>query len=204
MPRRNGTSSATAKTRQHAQKGRFLVARAGTLVYEASRQMSCVPVTAENRRAEEAQADVRRRFLRLDGLCEYCETRAASTLDHFEPLVRDQTPTPFCNDIWNCVPCCKECNSSKGGRSFDVWFASDSAFNPCRLLDQDDSRRLWVKFSSYDVMFRSRCRRKSYDMEEWRQIREKIVVFLNDLQRQVETMVIYDIASAEKKMSACV
>lgn len=48
-------------------------------------------------------------------LCSYCGNRA-TTIDHVVPLVRGGT-----NSEGNLAPCCKSCNSRKGGRMVIEW-----------------------------------------------------------------------------------
>lgn len=192
-----------------------IVNRRGTLLYEAAKHVS-FPALASPPTDDADDRRLRRQLLRLDGRCEYCETRPATTTDHFEPLVRDRAPTPFCNDLWNSIPCCKECNSSKGGRSYDAWFASRCRYNPCSSSktgadgdrDDDDDEtdenedggerrrtregggisRLRVKFAMYDVAFRARSCRKRVDAEAWGSVRARVDAFLESLQAQVERL----------------
>lgn len=49
--------------------------------------------------------------------CVYCE-RQAQTWDHLENLVKDGKLNGYGHQIGNLVPCCRDCNSQKGGKSF--------------------------------------------------------------------------------------
>ena len=49
--------------------------------------------------------------------CVYCE-RLAQTWDHLENLVKDGQLNGYGHQIRNLVPCCRDCNSQKGGRPF--------------------------------------------------------------------------------------
>ncbi|MEG1566967.1 MAG: HNH endonuclease signature motif containing protein [Anaerovoracaceae bacterium] len=66
-----------------------------------------------------------------DGQCAYC-LRTANSTDHFRPLVKDGLPNGYITDIHNLVPCCFDCNSSKGKKDWDDWYLSDK--NKTRLL----------------------------------------------------------------------
>ena len=55
------------------------------------------------------------RWKRQGKTCAYCPA-AADTIDHVVPLVRGGT-----NYEGNLVPCCKPCNSRKGGRTVVEW-----------------------------------------------------------------------------------
>lgn len=55
-------------------------------------------------------------LIRDKSKCVYCGDAATST-DHFRALMRPKgTPSGFCDDLWNRVPCCIICNSSKGNK----------------------------------------------------------------------------------------
>lgn len=60
-----------------------------------------------------------------EGQCAYCLKDRASTGDHLRPLIKDKLPTGYLTNISNIVPCCSECNSSKGGKDFEVWYKSN-------------------------------------------------------------------------------
>jgi len=47
----------------------------------------------------------------FQGRCAYCDSDAAFTIDHFQPMALDG-PT----SIENCLPCCQFCNQLKGAR----------------------------------------------------------------------------------------
>lgn len=49
--------------------------------------------------------------------CVYCE-RLAQTWDHLENLVKDGQLNGYGHQIGNLVPCCRDCNSQKGGKPF--------------------------------------------------------------------------------------
>lgn len=49
--------------------------------------------------------------------CIYCG-KLAQTWDHLENLVRDGKLNGYGHQIGNLVPCCRDCNSEKGGKPF--------------------------------------------------------------------------------------
>ena len=49
--------------------------------------------------------------------CVYCEG-LAQTWDHLENLVKKEELNGFGHQIGNLVPCCRDCNSQKGGKPF--------------------------------------------------------------------------------------
>ena len=55
--------------------------------------------------------------------CGYCMRMGeGKTVDHINPLVIDSMPSGFITDINNLIPCCKDCNSKKGGKLFKKWY----------------------------------------------------------------------------------
>ena len=167
---------------------RLIASRKSTIIHEVCRQLAGCEESGD---LDDNDSKLRESLLNFDGRCEYCETRAAVTVDHFHPLVRDKKPTGYCNDAWNSVPCCKECNSSKGGKTFDEWFASTtSAYNPCFGATEDKKEtveRTWDKFKAYDAAFRTRATRSpSLDEEWWSYTVKEIDTFLGKLQARVD------------------
>ena len=52
--------------------------------------------------------------------CVYCQG-VAETWDHLVGLVKKGQLRGYGHQIGNLVPCCRECNSSKGGKEFRVF-----------------------------------------------------------------------------------
>lgn len=68
------------------------------------------------KRIEAALVDLgQMNFRRLD--CVYCGM-LAQTWDHLENLVENGELRGYGHQIGNLVPCCKDCNSKKGGKPF--------------------------------------------------------------------------------------
>jgi hypothetical protein len=53
-----------------------------------------------------------------DLVCVYCNKHPAETWDHVFGLVRDQQFSGFGHTVGNLLPCCKQCNSSKGNKNW--------------------------------------------------------------------------------------
>lgn len=56
-----------------------------------------------------------------DNKCAYCG-QSANTTDHIHPLVNGSNASGDITEIYNLIPCCATCNSSKGGESFVDWY----------------------------------------------------------------------------------
>lgn len=53
--------------------------------------------------------------------CAYCG-QPANSADHIHPLVTGSVASGSITEIYNLVPCCATCNSSKGGEDFAHWY----------------------------------------------------------------------------------
>lgn len=65
--------------------------------------------------------------------CVYCES-LAQTWDHLENLVKGGKLNGYGHQIGNLVPCCRDCNSQKGGKPF-----RDFVNGNARLTDEEKS-----------------------------------------------------------------
>jgi 5-methylcytosine-specific restriction endonuclease McrA len=62
--------------------------------------------------------------------CAYCGRAGKMTKDHIIPRHYGGGDTVF-----NIIPACQHCNSSKGKKSFERWFRSRSFYNPLREFE---------------------------------------------------------------------
>lgn len=147
----------------------FIRNRISTLKNEVSKCLAKVPIPVED-------IDLHKRceLLHLDKICEYCRKERASTLDHFNPLIRDGQPTPFCTDIWNSVPCCPTCNSSKGNRNAVEWLSGTATRNPCGNLDENSRSEIIRKWEEYALACQKNCIKKRVD-DAWFSVVDKIL-----------------------------
>ena len=72
-------------------------------------------------------------------------------------------PTDACNDIWNIIPCCTTCNSSKGGKLFNDWIKSKSAKNPFKRMNSSKKNKIINKIQKFDNISINNRYYKSYD-----------------------------------------
>lgn len=57
--------------------------------------------------------------------CVYCE-RPAQTWDHLENLVKNGKLNGYGHQVGNLVPCCRDCNSQKGGKPFRAFINANA------------------------------------------------------------------------------
>jgi hypothetical protein len=103
--------------------------------------------------------------LNLNGLCEYCEIRAAGKGygDHFYAVIVGKRQTVYCSDLWNSIPCCATCNSSKGNKSWKAWLTGTVSGNPLLEKTPAERERILKKFQRYDDVMLRRCQKKVVD-----------------------------------------
>lgn len=67
-----------------------------------------------------------------DYCCAYCSMKIQNHIHKFkdgfrkEDFAKEHVDDEGYNDVRNCVPSCKSCNSQKGSYDFDVWYCSDN------------------------------------------------------------------------------
>lgn len=68
--------------------------------------------------------ELRQRLKDFDNACAYCGKAEQITLDHFIPISKGGT-----DSLWNIVPACHSCNSSKNASLAQDWYPRQSFFN---------------------------------------------------------------------------
>lgn len=71
-----------------------------------------------------------------DHRCAYCGAKATSA-DHIHPLVDNCEASGNITEIYNLIPCCASCNSSKGNKAFDVWYSDPETISRIQSLTSD-------------------------------------------------------------------
>jgi len=86
--------------------------------------------------------------------CAYCGA-PHTEWDHFFNLVQDKEPTGFISEIWNLVPSCSKCNSSKGSQYWEAWMRSDAKLSPKSRGIKDLEERI-RRLKSYEALTKTR------------------------------------------------
>ena len=82
----------------------------------------------------------------LDDLrCVYCDT-VAETWDHLVGLVKNSELNGYGHQIGNLVPCCRDCNSSKGNKDWRVFLRS-------RITDLVELKRVEQALETYLIKY---------------------------------------------------
>ena len=76
------------------------------------------------------------------GLCAYCRSARATTLDHIKPRCKGGS-----NLRSNLVPACVTCNHSKGSENWLIWYQRQEFYNKIaeELIDE------WIANKYYDL-----------------------------------------------------
>lgn len=73
------------------------------------------------------------------GLCAYCRVSRADTIDHLKPRTSGGSDLRS-----NLVPCCHECNKSKGSMNWLEWFQRQQFYNEVArdlIIEWSENRR---------------------------------------------------------------
>ena len=83
-------------------------------------------------------------------VCAYCGN-PNNQWDHLEPIVENQRPTGYISEIYNLIPCCSVCNSSKSGSNWFKWFTGDAKQNPKNrnIVDLDKRIDIIMKYEKW-------------------------------------------------------
>jgi hypothetical protein len=87
------------------------------------------------------------------GLCGYCRCHRATTLDHIKPKSKGGDSLRS-----NLLPCCLECNHSKGSEPWLVWFQRQSFYNDTakELIEEWISNKRFIEEELCDGSFNNR------------------------------------------------
>ena len=104
--------------------------------------------------------------------CVYCGLHRAETWDHLFPLVKNNEPSGFGHTYGNLVPCCKVCNSRKGGKKWDI--ANDV------INSHDDIQRNKVIRVIQKHLSKYKTQQNIYESDELKLIKGKILELMKE------------------------
>lgn len=128
------------------------------------------------------------KLLNMNGKCEYCEHMPASNSrggDHYKPLVNNKMPTEYCHEPINIIPVCVQCNSSKQGRDFFVWYTTSAYPKTFPLAVR---RRVLKKMRAYDAVFKCEHTRKRILTKDVRALQQDIQSFLRCIDKRLKAI----------------
>ena len=165
--------------------------RIGTMRNEVSKALA--PTSIKLSSELKARRD---ELLDLDkGKCGYCRVNPANPKkgDHFYPLIINKEPSVYCNDELNLIPCCASCNSSKGGKTYKVWFLDykKSTKHPFFNYTTEELQQVIDKFDTYDLFMNQHCqKRDSSDLEVFREIIADLEYALSNAQKKLNNHIL--------------
>jgi len=119
--------------------------------------------------------------------CAYCGDKWTSW-DHLFSVVVDSVYTGFFTDIFNLVPACSTCNSSKGNSEWREWMTNGSEKSPRYRITASKLSKLVENLDAFELKFKPSER--SIDVLEFdKEIasliskKEGIIAQMNDIQK---------------------
>ena len=81
------------------------------------------------------------------GICAYCREERATTVDHIKPKCKGGSSFRS-----NLIPCCVDCNHSKGSRDWRQWFSEQIFYSQIAedLIDEWIENKRYVELESND------------------------------------------------------
>lgn len=111
---------------------------------------SCRAIMPKTKTATAAETTLYNSLIKQQTLCVYCGD-AATSMDHFRAFMKPQgQPSGFCDDMWNLVPSCITCNSSKGNKNWKVFMLRRTGKAPlARGVTETDHRLRMQKLARF-------------------------------------------------------
>ena len=96
------------------------------------------------------------------GLCAYCRSNRAETLDHIKPKSKGGSSLRS-----NMLPCCRDCNHSKGSRPWLTWFKEQHFYNKVaqELIEEWISNKRFIEEELDECAVNNRAAFCSYESE---------------------------------------
>ena len=112
-----------------------------------------------------------------DLTCIYCG-RPAETWDHLVGLVKNSTLRGYGHQLGNLVPCCKTCNSRKGGKDWRHWLKE-------AIADETERTELEQRLATYLQSFAKQIdlvrleRESPSDLAAYNSLREQVLEIMH-------------------------
>lgn len=164
---------------------KYVSRRCSTLINEFSKTLASMPFDETATKEYQEHQRLIGTVLNMNDYCEYCETRKWNTEDHFHPLVAKKFPTDACNDMWNMVRACHQCNSSKGSKTIQEWKNSKGSCNPFAHGQNEEIYQKILRFQELSDRYRYR---KSFDNDDMNKIISTCVTYLQHLEEMVNAL----------------
>ena len=107
--------------------------------------------TNDKNSVQPSELKLYRTFVRNRRRCVYCGD-PATAMDHFRAFMQPKgRPSGFRDDMWNMVPCCTTCNSSKGNRSWRIFMSRTTGKTPlARGVSSITHRRRVLRLEAFE------------------------------------------------------
>nr|CCA87186.1 hypothetical protein RALSY_mp30506 [Ralstonia syzygii R24] len=109
--------------------------------------------------------------------CVYC-FRPAQTWDHLFNLVKGGESNGYGHQIGNLVPCCRDCNSSKGGKPFEAYI------DGLHTLSEESRAKVKARLRAHSELARMNRARPSPSeralLQKYRNIQNQVLALLQE------------------------
>jgi len=117
--------------------------------------------------------------------CAYCGGHYGSW-DHFRPVVKDKKPTGYVSEIWNLIPSCTACNSSKGNKEWRKWITGTASKSPMNRNPDGLEERI-KRIERYEQFTKDRCSHFVFEdivgKERWQAYWKNHEALLNEMRQ---------------------
>lgn len=117
------------------------------------------------------------RILNCRSMCAYCLLRPGTSTDHYSASICEGMPSEFTSCSANTIPCCEECNKSKGNKSLGEWRPE--------IACQE-------RFQEFDSFHKKHAWRFTYDaqkVEGYKELLRKVVYNFHELFKKTGTAI---------------
>ena len=145
--------------------------------YSRKRRLKMKKLIELNGKCEDEDFDIAVEY--FDHRCAYCGKKRTLTMDHVVSINDDGS-----TNADNIVPCCANCNSSKGAKDMENWFRGQAFFSEERLsfikeyIESAKRRQTHDRFCSYSISTSSSNSKDSIEQDTT--IYEEIIGYLNE------------------------
>ena len=119
-----------------------------------------------------------------DLFCVYCE-QPASTWDHIDAIIKDGEFSGYGHQLNNLVPCCKDCNSSKGNKNWLLFLKNK---NPKNVQKKISLIKSYIGSSPINIKKKLNSKALKDEYIKYMEIKDKVIKLLEKADKQAEVI----------------
>ena len=121
--------------------------------------------------------------------CAYCGATGKVIWDHFRPIVKDKRPTGFISEIYNLIPSCNACNSSKGNKDWREWISGPAEGSP-KIQNIKNLDIIIQRLERYEQFTNNKCTKLDFSKiiaaDKWQDYWDNHKILLTEMRRLQE------------------